>query len=53
MDDRLREALGLHFQDMVERGEQLPNPETMVDHIDVTLPARRMERRQATATQGT
>jgi len=37
--DRLREALAMHFRDMVERGEQLPDPETIVDHIDVALPA--------------
>ena len=45
--NRLREALAMHFQDMVERGEQLPDPETIVDHIDVALPATRPVKRTA------
>ena len=39
--NRLREALAMHFEDMVQRGEQIPDPETIVDHIDVALPAAR------------
>jgi predicted RNase H-like HicB family nuclease len=45
--DRLREALAMHFQDMAERGEQLPDPETIVDHIDVALPETRLAKRTA------
>ena len=48
--DRLREALTMHFQDMVERGEQLPDPDTIVDHIDVALPAGRPAKRTASVS---
>lgn len=39
--DRLCEALAMHFEDMVEGGEHIPDPKTIVDHVDVALPVKR------------
>ena len=35
----LREALEFHFEGMREDGERIPDPETLVDYIDVGLQA--------------
>lgn len=32
---RLREALEFHFDGMREDGEKIPEPETLVDYVDV------------------
>jgi predicted RNase H-like HicB family nuclease len=33
----LREALAMHFQGMIEDGDAIPDPTTLVDYLDVSV----------------
>ena len=39
----LREALAFHFEGMVEDGDPIPDPQTLIDYVDVKLPARKKQ----------
>lgn len=43
----MREALELHLKGLAEDGEPIPDPESIVDYVDVALPepARRNRRK--------
>ena len=37
----LREALESHFELMVEDGEMIPDPQTLLEYVDVEIPVRK------------
>jgi len=39
----LREALAMHFQGMIEDGDPIPDPTTLVDYLDVGVVAATAE----------
>ncbi|HET6250721.1 MAG TPA: type II toxin-antitoxin system HicB family antitoxin [Tepidisphaeraceae bacterium] len=48
----LREALEFHFEGMREDGEKIPDPETLVDYIDVGLQTVPIDSHIATKFRG-
>jgi predicted RNase H-like HicB family nuclease len=45
----LRDALDYHFEGMREDGDRIPDPETLVDYVDVTLPSIQSEQQPTTS----
>lgn len=43
--NNLREALEMHFEDMQNSGEAIPDPETLCDYIEVDVARTHVERR--------
>jgi predicted RNase H-like HicB family nuclease len=39
----LREAMAMHFQGLIEDGESIPDPSTLVDYLDVGIVAATAE----------
>lgn len=40
----LREALAFHFEGMIEDGEKVPDPTSLVEYVDVELPTAKTRR---------
>ncbi len=40
----MREALAFHFEGMLEHGEKVPDPTSLVEYVDVTLPTAKLPR---------